>query len=146
MLFPRALEAKSVDSQDAFSQSVPEVERVTYRFFIIKKEVQLLAYSLRVNGMCFNLLLYLIYNITKCFVWKINNSFRNNPIALVLLKTCNYVEVYQCHIYCSFFLYDDWLYFINVWNGLKNTNMKIWVFWKFEMFHKSIIVIHYRLK
>lgn len=68
MLSPRALEAMSVDSQDAFSQSVPEVDRVTYRFFIIKKEVQLLAYSLRVNGMCFNLLLYLIYNSIKCFI------------------------------------------------------------------------------
>jgi hypothetical protein len=50
MLSPRAIEATSVDAQERFSQSVPEVERATYRFFVIKKEVQILAYSLRING------------------------------------------------------------------------------------------------
>lgn len=47
---PRVVEAASVEAQETFSQSVPEVERVTYRFFIIKKEVQMLAYSLKLNG------------------------------------------------------------------------------------------------
>lgn len=49
MLSPRAIEATLIEAQERFSQSVPEVERATDRFFVIKKEVQILAYSLRIN-------------------------------------------------------------------------------------------------
>ena len=50
---PRIVEATSERAQDMFRERVTDVERATYRFFIIKKEVQILAYSLRINGMLF---------------------------------------------------------------------------------------------
>ena len=50
---PRIVEAASERVQDLFSESMTDLERATYRFFIIKKEVHILAYSLRINGMLF---------------------------------------------------------------------------------------------
>ena len=47
---PRIMEAASERAQDLFSERVTDLERVTHRFFIIKKEVHILAYSLRING------------------------------------------------------------------------------------------------
>jgi hypothetical protein len=45
------MEAASERAQDLFSERMTDLERVTYRFFIIKKEVHILVYSLRINGM-----------------------------------------------------------------------------------------------
>ena len=46
---PRIIEAASEKAQDIFRERVTGVERVKYRFFIIKNEVQILAYSLRIR-------------------------------------------------------------------------------------------------
>ena len=46
----RAVATASERAQKLFMESVGELERVTYRFHIIQKEVQALAYSMRVNG------------------------------------------------------------------------------------------------
>jgi hypothetical protein len=46
----RAVATASERAQTLFMESVGELERVTYRFHIIQKEVQALAYSMRVNG------------------------------------------------------------------------------------------------
>lgn len=48
MHLARALEVASVRAREIFSQNFGDVERVTYRFHIIKKEVEALAYSMRV--------------------------------------------------------------------------------------------------
>lgn len=47
----RAVATASERAQKLFMESVGELERVTYWFHIIQKEVQALAYSMRVNGM-----------------------------------------------------------------------------------------------
>lgn len=47
-----AVASISERDQELFRQSVGELERITYRFHIIKKEVQALAYFTRAHGKC----------------------------------------------------------------------------------------------
>ena len=51
MHYARAVEAASKQTREVFSQSVEELERITYQFYIIKKVVKALAYSMRLSGM-----------------------------------------------------------------------------------------------
>jgi hypothetical protein len=74
---PRNMEAASERAQDLFSERVTDLERVTYRFFIIKKEVHILAYSLRINGMLIPpmtlfFLLMIVIIILTCVLDRIN--------------------------------------------------------------------------
>jgi hypothetical protein len=62
----RAVVTASEHAQNLFMESVGELERVTYRFHIIQKEVQALAYSMRVND---------IYNYIRINMDVIKNYF-----------------------------------------------------------------------
>ena len=57
----RIMETASERAQNLFFERVTDLECTIYRFFIIKKEVHILTYSLRINGM-------LILHMTLFFV------------------------------------------------------------------------------
>ena len=62
----RAVATASERAQKLFMKSVGKLESVIYQFHIIKKEIQALAYSMRVNGM---------YNYIKINMDVIHNYF-----------------------------------------------------------------------
>ena len=66
---PEIIETASERAQDLFSEMVTDLECATYRFFIIKNEVHILAYSLRINDM-------LIFSMTLFFSYDCNDHFK----------------------------------------------------------------------
>ena len=81
-----AVALASERDQELFRQNVGELERITYRFHMIRTEVQALAYSMRINGK-FSIIISL--NCVKKY--------------LIIYSYCSLHFIYISYIFYRFF-------------------------------------------
>ena len=96
----RALKVASERAHELFFQSVGDLERVTYWFHIIKKEVEVLAYYMKIYGMydypniciCVPIYYLLFYNLLCSFHLLFKSMYVVNSYIIFAVECLNLLK------------------------------------------------------